>query len=207
MKILFFGDSITDACRNRDDDAMMPALGCGYVALVAGRLFERDPMGYEIINRGIGGDRAVDLYGRIRRDVWEAKPDVLSIYVGVNDVWHEIGGKNGFDVARYEKVYRAMLYETLERLPDVKIILVAPFVLKGRATAEKFDRFKEVFKYADVVERLAAEYGLPFVPLQETFDNAAEKYGATALAYDGVHPTVLGATLLAGEWLKAFDKM
>jgi lysophospholipase L1-like esterase len=207
MKIVFFGDSITDAGRNRELDGDNSSLGRGYVVHAASRLLEREPDGYEIINRGISGDRVVDLYARIKRDVWNLHPDLLSIYIGVNDVWHEIDLKNGVEQERFERIYKTMLDETIERLPDTKIMLVAPFVQRGRATEEKFGEFEEVYEYAAIVKRIAEEYRLPLVELQKPFDDAAEKYGIETLTHDGVHPTVRGAILLAGEWLKAFDKM
>ena len=82
MKILFFGDSITDMRRSRDSDGVH--LGDGYVFFVAGDIKREDPS-IEIINRGISGDRVVDLYARIKSDVWNHKPDVLSILIGIND--------------------------------------------------------------------------------------------------------------------------
>ena len=205
MKIVFFGDSITDAGRNRNLDGDNSSFGSGYVMQIAGRLIERAPDGFEFYNRGISGDRVVDLYARIKRDVWNIKPDLLSIYVGVNDVWHEVAGQNGVELDRFERVYRTLLDETLERVPGIRIMLVAPFVQKGSATEEKFDEFLPVFDYARVVKKLADEYGLTFVDLQTPFDQAAEQYGAETLTHDGVHPTMRGAVLLADEWLKAFD--
>ena len=80
----------------------------------------------------------VDLYARIKKDVWNLKPDVLSILIGVNDVWHEIGSRNGVEIDRFERVYRTLIKETLERLPDCKIMLLEPFVLKGAATEEQY---------------------------------------------------------------------
>ena len=207
MKIVFFGDSITDAGRNRNLDHDNSAFGNGYVMQVAGRLLERQPDGYEMYNRGISGDRVVDLYARIKKDVWNLQPDVLSIFIGVNDVWHEIGGKNGVEQDRFERVYRTMLDETLGKVPGVKIMLLAPFVQKGRATEDKFDSFREVFDYANIVKKIAADYGLPCVDLQAAFDSAAKKYGTETLTHDGVHPTLRGAVLLASEWLKAFDTL
>lgn len=86
MKILFFGDSITDMSRNRNENAEeIYTYGSGYPMLVASALYRKNPLEYQVINRGIGGDRSVDLYARIKRDVWNLNPDVLSILVGIND--------------------------------------------------------------------------------------------------------------------------
>ena len=112
MKILFFGDSITDMARSREMDGQAFGYGVGYVNSVASTLKYENPEAYEIINRGISGNRVVDLYARIKADVWNYKPDVLSVLIGINDVWHEIFGKNGVEIDRFEKVYRMMLEDT-----------------------------------------------------------------------------------------------
>ena len=203
MKILFFGDSITDAGRDRSGDFGLTSYGHGYVKFAAGELLGKDPAGYEIVNRGISGNRIVDLYARIKVDCWNVEPDVLSILIGVNDVWHEVGQKNGVELDRLEKVYRMLLEDTKKRLPNVKIVLCEPFVLKGSATAERYDEFLQVYEYAKVVKKLAEEYGLYFLPLQEKLSEAA-KSGAEYYLSDGVHPAMAGAKLIADEWLKLF---
>ncbi len=205
MKIILYGDSITDAGRAREADYQLSSYGFGYPSFIAGEL-NKNPNGYEIINRGISGNRIVDLYARIKADVWNLQPDVLSILIGINDIWHEIGSRNGVDIRRFERVYRMLIEDTKERLPNLKIILCEPFVLEGTATKEKYAEFLEVKQYAKVVKGLAAEYGAYYLPLQETLDKAAEKYGADKYLADGVHPTVAGAKLIADEWLALFKK-
>ncbi len=207
MKILFFGDSITDMARSRDTDGQAFGYGVGYVNGVASALKYENPEKYEIINRGISGNRVVDLYARIKADVWNYQPDVVSILIGINDVWHEIYGGNGVELNRFERVYRMLIEDTREQLPNVKFILCEPFVLKGSATEENYDEFCEVKKYASVVKKLADEYNIPFVVLQEKFDEVAEKHGAEHYLYDGVHPDLAGGKLIAEEWLKVFRKM
>ena len=106
MKILFFGDSITDMSRNRNENAEeIYTYGSGYPMLVASALYRKNPLEYQVINRGIGGDRSVDLYARIKRDVWNLNPDVLSILVGINDIWHELNENDGVELDRFEKIY------------------------------------------------------------------------------------------------------
>lgn len=206
MKILFYGDSITDMCRHREDNDGLPfAFGFGYPFIVESKLSEKCPTKHELINRGISGNRMVDLYARIKADVWNHKPDVISILIGVNDVWHELYGGNGVDIKRFEKVYRSLIEDTLAVLPKVKFMLLAPFVLEGSSTDEKFNEFLEVKEYAKVVERLAKDYNLTFVPLQAKFDEMASLYGARTYLFDGVHPSVAGSTLIANEWFKAFE--
>lgn len=208
MKILFFGDSITDMSRNRDENAEeIFTYGSGYPLFVASALYRKNPLEYQVINRGISGDRSVDLYARIKRDVWNHAPDVLSILVGINDIWHELNEKNGVEIERFEKIYSMMIEDTLKRLPDVKIILCEPFVLKGKCTEKQYERFQKVYRYAEIVKKLAQNYHLFFLPLQAKFDWAAKRFGVEKYLYDGVHPNVAGATLIADSWLELFEKI
>lgn len=210
MKIVFFGDSITDAGRARDRDGHISALGYGYVNQCASALTFEDPAKYEIINRGISGNRVVDLYARVKADVWLEQPDVLSILIGVNDVWHDLAEKpNGVEVDRFEKVYRMLLEDTKKALPNTKIIICEPYFLHGTATDYNggYEHFCNVPKYAAVAKKLAQEFSLPFVALQAKFDEAAAKYGYEKVLADGVHPNAFGAALIAKEWLQTFKNL
>ena len=204
MRIVFYGDSITDMGRNRNGDKNASGYGFGYPNFIAGDLLYEAPEKYDIINRGISGNRIVDLYARVKADVWNLEPDVWSILIGINDIWHELGGKNGVDIVRFEKVYRMLLADTKERFPNLKIMLCEPFVLEGTATSGNMEAFLEIKEYAKVVKKLADEFGCAFVPLQKAFDEAAAKHGAAYYLYDGVHPDSAGARLIANEWLKVF---
>ena len=207
MRILFYGDSITDAHRSKEVEEPNAQLGATYVTYVAAKLLDRDPVGYEIYNRGISGNRIVDLYARIKKDCWNLKPDVISILIGINDIWHELSKGNGVEVDRFENVYRMLLADTKKVLPDVKLILCEPFVLEGSATAEQLDKFSEVTEYANVVKKLAKEFDAELVLLQDMFTENGKKYGNATLLADGVHPTLAGGVMLGNEWLKVFDKM
>ena len=206
MVIVNFGDSITDAGRNREAPVRRKdALGFGYPLLLQAELGFENPEKYLVINRGIGGHRIVDLYARVKKDVWNLKPDVLSILIGVNDVWHDLSDDpNGVDIVRFEKMYRTLLDETLAVLPNLKIMLMEPFVAHGVTTDAKADDFAKVKDYAKVVKKLAEEYHLSFLPLQEKFDELEAKYDPSYWTADGVHPTVMGAKMIANEWIKLF---
>lgn len=203
MKILFLGDSITDMGRSRDGDNVYK--GNGYVFYAAGDIKREDPS-IEVINRGISGNRVVDLYARIKSDVWNHNPDVLSILIGINDIWHEIGSQNGVELDRFIKVYDMLISDTLKVLPNLRIILCEPFVLKGAATELNYERFLEVKQYAKAVKQLAEKYSLEFLPLQDAFDKVAEKTQAKFYLYDGVHPDIAGARLIADEWIKLYNE-
>ena len=202
MKILFQGDSITDANRNRSN---IHDLGQGYAKYAAPLIQKAMPdTEFEFIDLGISGNRSDDILARSTTDIVDIDPDVISILIGINDVWHEIHGKNGLELDRFERVYRMMIEDTKKVLPNVKFIICEPFVLKGEATEEWFEQFSEIRKYAAVIKNLAKEYGIPFVELQDKFDEAAEKHGAVHYLYDGVHPDIAGGKLIAEEWMKVF---
>ena len=212
MRILFYGDSITDAGRERDNDEFSfklgLGLGLGFANYVAQELSFEKPGHYEFINRGVGGNRVVDLYARIKADCWNHKPDVVSFMVGINDVWPFPDEGNGVELDRYEKVYRMMLDDTLAKLPNVKIILCEPFFLKGSAAEidyPKWDGAPNVRDYAKAVRKLASEYGFPCLSLQEKLEEKAGDNPGLYL-YDGIHPTPAAVKLIATEWLKIFKE-
>ena len=206
MKVLFYGDSITDAGRNYGMLHGEEAMGSGYVKYAAAGLKERGFTDEDLINRGISGNRIVDLYARIKLDCWNHQPDFLSILIGVNDIWHELVIQNGVELDRFEKMYRILIEDTKKVLPNIKIMLCEPFVLEGAATNEKWEQFLDVYKYAAVVKKLAEEYGLYFLPLQEKLSQAMAN-GVENVLSDGVHPAEGGAKLIASEWLKKFDEI
>jgi len=134
---------------------------------------------------------------------------MLSILIGVNDVWHEIDYQNGVEAPRYEKIFNMLLDETQEKLPDIKLMILEPFVLKGTATTERWDIFStEVPLRAAAAKRVAAAHHAVFIPLQKKFDEAcANGIASSEWLIDGVHPTAAGHALIAREWLTAFDSM
>lgn len=206
-RIIFFGDSITDMRRDRSAEiGNVFSYGEGYPFVVAGNFSRTKPNEYELVNSGISGNRVVDLYARIKSDVWNLEPDVLSVLIGINDIWHELTRQDGVDIIRFEKIYSMLIEDTLKVLPKVKIILLEPFVLKGSATEEQYDKFLQVKEYAKVVKKLAEKYKLFFVPLQDKFNEYAMKHGEETYLYDGVHPNVGGAMLIADEWIKVFNQ-
>ena len=201
MKILFQGDSITDAGRGRNDET----LGYGYPVMVAGDLGFAEPGQHTFLNRGISGNRVVDIYSRIKSDIWNLEPDVMSLLIGVNDVWHEVDWHNGVEADRFEKVYRMLLEDTREACPDLKIMLMEPFVLPGVATTPHMDFFRtEVGKRAEITGRLAREYQVAFVPLQDRLNEACKLAPADYWLVDGVHPTTAGHRLVANAWLECY---
>lgn len=203
MKILFQGDSITDMGRSREKNELF---GIGYPLLVRASLGFEAPGEYEFINRGIGGNRIVDLYARMKTDILNLKPDVMSILIGVNDVWHEYTeNPNGVDEDKYFKIYDMLIEEVKNALPNIKIMIMEPFALKAGATEDKWDSFySEVKKRAKKAEKIAEKYGLPFIKLQEGFNELTKKMPESYWLEDGVHPTAAGHEYIKSEWIKAF---
>ena len=197
--IVFQGDSITDFGRNREqqDNFNSPAqLGTGYVNLTASELLWRFPEDdLHIYNRGIGGHRVVDLYARWKIDTINLNPDIITILIGVNDFWHgELNGNN-VEIDRFETVYRMLLDWTFKACPKVKVILMAPFTVTGLGPVTP-EFAAEVAKYAQVVEKIAKDYDLPFIPLQKHFDDALKTMEPAYLAPDGIHPSPAGHTII-----------
>ena len=207
MKVLFLGDSITDAGRSIGNGSQI-SIGQGYAMLVAAKLSRAYPGQYEFLNYGISGNRIVDIYARIKADCWNHRPDVISILVGINDVAHEYSAGNGVDNDRFYRVYRMLIQDTLERLPGVKLILMEPFLTDGPNPSENRSAIlKEVALRGQSVRRLAEEFNLAFVPLQDPIDEASRDVGSEYWVPDNVHPSPAGHQLIADAWLEAFEKM
>lgn len=196
IRIVYQGDSITDVGRSRENDFHM---GAGYPTVTTARLSYDFPGKYECINRGISGNRVVDLYQRWRIDTVNLKPDIISILIGVNDVWHDLNDRwNGVEADRFEKVYDMLLEYTREKLPDTKVIVIEPFVLKGTATENDWDYFeKEVPLRAAAAKRVAEKYGATFIPMQADLDAACRIAPADVWLKDGVHPNFAGREMIA----------
>ncbi len=208
-RILFQGDSITDAKRLRDNENYK---GMGYPTFVSARLGFDCPNDYEFFNRGISGNRIVDIYARMKMDIVNLKPDYLSILVGVNDVWHEINDdemfRNGVSAEKFYKVYSILIDELKTELRNLKIMILEPFVLKQSGTEANWEYFRpEVEKRAEMAKRVAEENDLVFVPLLKEFDEATKIAPAEHWTIEGVHPTPAGHELIARAWMKGFEKL
>lgn len=211
MKILFQGDSITDAgrtaCANKEN------MGRGYPLLVQALFGLRHPkVPAEFVNRGISGNRVVDLYQRWKVDCLNLAPDVLSVLIGVNDTWHEEFG-NGVEVPRAKVVFQMLMDWTREALPKATLVVCEPFVLAaskagdGRVPGENWavkDQWLPEMEERRAYTRAAAERaGAVWVPFQETLDAALADAPAEHWLGDGVHPTAAGHALLAEAWMRA----
>ena len=162
IRILFQGDYITDSERSREN---LSDMGAGYPALVKSTLGTDEPGAYEFVNRGVGKSRVTDLYARVKEDFINLNPDYLSILIGVNDVWHEIIKQDGVENEKFFRIYSMLIEEIMKALPQVKIMIMEPYVLKASATEEKWKEFDaEVKKRAKMAKAVAEKYHLKFVP-------------------------------------------
>lgn len=198
--ILFQGDSITDCKRRETEDG----LGLdGYVKQIS-----NEDVFSKITNRGISGNGILDMFSRWQVDTLDVAPDVLSILIGVNDVLHELRDKNGVDEILFYDIYDTILKNTRRLLPDTEIILMSPFIFNnGNPNLLGFDIFSEkVEKLIHVVYELAKKYDLKYVPLQEIFNEKAKTYKEDELLLDGIHPTVLGHSIIKDAFLDVYKK-
>lgn len=206
--ILFTGDSITDGNRYKKKSQewdLNHQMGHSYAYIVNGTLGSQYPeRHFRFKNKGVSGNRIIDLYSRIETDLLPMKPDILSILVGVNDGPIDKNNYKPTPRDKYERIYRMMLDEVKEQLPDTKLILMEPFVCEAGSLRGEYAIWREcVTGYGQAVRRLAKDYDAIFVPLQEEFDKRCAEYEPEYWSWDGVHPTENGHGLIAMQWMEA----
>jgi lysophospholipase L1-like esterase len=202
--ILLQGDSITDARRSRktqdtaNDFAM---LGNGYAKLIAYHLLTRHAdKQLKIFNRGVSGHKVPQLDARWGKDTLDLKPDVLSILIGVNDIWHSKRGGYDGTLASYADGYKALLERTRDALPDVQLVICEPFVTRTGAVKDSW--FPDFDGYRAAARSAADQFGAVFVPFHAMFAKLVDLSGDPAFwAGDGVHPSAQGQAMMAARWL------
>lgn len=199
-RLLFIGDSITDVGRKRDD---FYDLGKGYPKIVAEKLARDYPESHiEVLNRGIGGDKLINLRQRFDTDCLALKPDVVSILIGVNDVWHLMDKNEALltqgRLRAFENDYRYLL-DILQAAGCSRIVLMEPYVLPH---PEKRLRWrKHLDPRIHIIRTLAKEYHTKFVPLDGMLNALGIKDSyAYYTGKDGVHPTAAGHQAIAKQW-------
>jgi lysophospholipase L1-like esterase len=202
--ILFQGDSITDAGRNRE--VKVPnnqnALGGGYAFLAAAELLNTFPTrNLNVFNKGISGNKVYQLAERWQIDCIDLKPAVLSVLIGVNDYWHKHNGNYDGTVEIYEKDFRALLRRTKEALPETKLVICEPFAVLG-CKAVDGTWFPEFDLYRVAARKIAVEFDAIFIPYHDIFVKASKVAPPTYWTADGVHPSIAGAKLMAEAWMK-----
>jgi lysophospholipase L1-like esterase len=195
-KVIFFGDSITQA-------GVQPT---GYITKV-GEMCSKDKLSdkYEFIGAGIGGNKIYDLYLRMDDDVLAKNPDIVVIYIGVNDVWHKQSSGTGTDYDKFEKFYNAVIKKLTDK--GIKVILATPAVIGERTDAtNQLDG--DLNKYSALIRTIAANNKLPLVDLRKSFmdynkANNPENKEQGILTTDRVHLNEKGNELVASEMWKA----
>lgn len=202
-KLLFMGDSITDAGRSKPDgEGLFDPFGSGYVAFVNALLNSTYAEGQiRVVNKGNSGDTTRSLIARWQEDCIDQKPDWVSIMIGTNDVWRQFDmplfPENQIDLAEYEKNLVTMV-ESLK--PVVKgLVLCTPFFIESNRDDLMRKRMDE---YSAVVKKLAAKYDTLFLDTQGAFDVYLKSNYSANISWDRVHPNNVGHMIIARAFLK-----
>ena len=202
MRILFQGDSVTDCGRGRSNPTK---LGDGYASFAAQMIKSHFPdTNFEFFNHGISGDRTIDLKRRWETDCIEVNPDILSILIGINDVWRAFDSNDPTTNENYEENYRDIL-ERAKTKTTANLIILEPFVLMTSPDHETWR--EEMSGKIAITRRLAREYADAYIPLDGLFAAACVGNSPAEFAKDGIHPTELGAQFIAGHYTNAVARL
>ena len=194
MRILFQGDSITDAGRDKRN---YYDLGSGYPKYAA-ELIRKEFPDAEFIDLGISGNRSGQLFDRSSADLINIQPDVVSILIGINDVWHRFSAVPVPTTdEQFELNYRCLLQEIRKRT-NAKIMIMCPFLLD----AEKTQHLREgLDRIIPIVEKLAAEFADVYMPLDAIMAEAMKTQPEPLFfSRDGVHPNANGAAYIGEKY-------
>lgn len=199
-KVIFFGDSITQAA----------VKGNGYIVKIDS-LIRKDGLSesFELAGAGIGGNKVYDLYLRMDSDVLAKSPDIVFIYVGINDVWHKSTSGTGTDAAKYERFYRAIIKKLQDR--NIRVVVCTPSVI-GERNDYSNEQDGDLNYYSNIIRNIAKDLNLPVCDLRKAFvdylkannPNNAEK---GILTTDRVHLTDVGNLLVANEMWKVLKTL
>lgn len=201
QKILFIGDSITASGKREDPEK----IGVSYVRIIHDYLLTTYPEKvYNIVNKGISGNRITDLAARWQKDVIEHNPDYLSISIGINDVWRQLDRPEieQITVEKFEQVYKELLTKVKEHT-NAHIIIMEPTVIEEKLQAPGNKLLKE---YVKVVNDMSKQFEATLVPTHQAFVKYLEGNKGYNLTTDGVHMNSAGNMLMATTWLKAVEE-
>lgn len=202
-KVVFFGDSITELGAKKEKYV-------GYIIKMDSMLkAEKKDDQYELIGSGIGGNKVYDLYLRLEEDVLAKNPDVVVIYVGVNDVWHKTLLGTGTDADKFEKFYQAIINKLSAK--GIKAILCTPAVV-GEKTDMSNQLDGDLNRYSNIIRDLAKKNNLPLVDLRKKFldylkDNNPKNEEKNILTYDRVHMNDKGNQFIADQMWKVIKDL
>lgn len=217
MLILFQGDSITDAGRDRNTQMPNVQLGNGYVNAISEKIRLNDKS-VDILNRGVGGDRTDELQLRWKEDTLDIKYDLLSILCGINDlaVSLRFGDTYPYSDAMYKAKFEELILQAKNANPDGRLILIEPFVFRRNVPGNEWnnDIFENwdvwcngVKRQGEIVNELAQTYGAGFVPAFHILNSVGEQIGFENISADGVHLIGSGNQALADAWIQAYRNM
>ena len=200
QKVVFFGDSITEQGAKAGGfitkmDSMIKAQGLGD--------------SYELTGAGVSGNKVYDLYLRIESDVLDKNPDVVIIYVGINDVWHKATSGTGTDPDKYERFYRAIIKKLQDK--NIKVIVCTPSVI-GERNDESNQQDGDLNRYSTIIRNIAKDLSLPVCDLRKAFTDylVANNSGNAEkgiLTVDRVHLNDKGNVLVANAMWQEIKKM
>lgn len=199
-KVIFFGDSITEA-------AVKPG---GYIQLMDSLIAAGNKSSqYELVGAGISGNKIYDLYLRIEDDVIKQRPDIVVIYVGVNDVWHKASSGTGTDYSKFGRFYEAVVNKL--QLAGAKVIVRTPAVI-GERTDHSNQQDGDLNLYSQWLRTFCANRQLPLVDLRNIFirynlENNPQNKESGILTTDRVHLNAAGNLLVATSLWKAVEKI
>lgn len=194
--VLFQGDSITDAGRIRENSN---DLGRGYALMTAAQFSAKYPeKQVTFLNRGISGNRVPDLQERWQQDCLDLKPNLVSIYIGINDTWRRFDRNEGTSTEKFKEGYRHLLDQTAST--GAKLLLIEPFVLPVPEDRKLWR--EDLDPKITAVRELAREFGARLLCLDGLFAQASTQADSAFWAPDGVHPSPAGHALIANAWLK-----
>ncbi|MCV9888696.1 SGNH/GDSL hydrolase family protein [Metabacillus halosaccharovorans] len=197
MRLLFIGDSITEWGRHEDPEN----IGSGYVRLIHDYYKTAKPeQNYEFINLGVGGDRISDLQARWIRDVLQLNPDIISISIGINDVWRQLDSEDPDQIypEQFEEIYVNLLDHVKEKT-NAMIILMEPTIIEENLESEGNKKLKP---YVDIIHKLAKKFAATLVPTHQSFVSYLKTQADYKLTTDGVHMNSAGNMLMAATWIQ-----
>lgn len=197
-RIIFFGDSITEAAVKRG----------GYIVKLDSMLaLQGKAEQYELLGAGVSGNKVYDLYLRMEEDVLAKDPDMVVIYIGVNDVWHKRTSGTGTDPDKFEKFYQAIINKL--KAKNITVILCTPATI-GEKTDFSNPLDGDLNEYSKIIRNIARKNSLSVVDLRKAFldyglKNNPDNKTKDILTSDGVHLNARGNQFVADEMWKVIQ--
>jgi lysophospholipase L1-like esterase len=195
MTILFIGDSITDCGRDRSNPEH---LGGGYPSIIAEKLRQKYvKKEFRFLNLGISGNSVLDLQKRWESDCIAFNPDIVSILVGINDVWRRYDSNSPVSKDDFYNTYKNILTQT-KKETDAKIIMMEPFLM---INSDKNHFREDLDPKIMAVRELALGFAVQYIPLDGMFASLCCANKNTVYSEDGIHPTDIAAQAMSKAWL------